>query len=142
MASSARKEDYLSNVMTKIKFGLQDRSADVEETEVMSKASEECFDLLIRNLWKHQTDCIPLIAMVVKLFSKAHGIDRVQEKKIINPISQKKLEKKLHIFIFSSLSVRKFLRETFDSQSIRRVGMRVPRTHRCVARTIARRTHP
>ena len=66
--------------MTKIKFGLQDRSADVKESEVMSKASEECFDLLIRNLWKHQTDCIPLIAMVVKLFSKAHGIDRVQER--------------------------------------------------------------
>ena len=56
MASSARKEDYLSNVMTKIKFGLQDRSADVEETEVKSTPSEELVDLLIRNLWKHQTD--------------------------------------------------------------------------------------
>ena len=31
------------------------RSTDVEETERMSTPAEE---LLIRNIWKHQTDCI------------------------------------------------------------------------------------
>ena len=34
------------------------RSAAVEETEGMSTPTEERGDLLIRNLWKHQTDCI------------------------------------------------------------------------------------
>ena len=36
------------------------RSADVEETEGMSTLTEERGDLLtlIRNKWKHQTDCI------------------------------------------------------------------------------------
>ena len=34
------------------------RSRDVEETEGMSTPTEESTDLLIRNLWKHQTDCI------------------------------------------------------------------------------------
>ena len=34
------------------------RSADVEDTEGMSTPTEESGDLLIRNLWKHQTDCI------------------------------------------------------------------------------------
>ena len=34
------------------------RSADVEETEGTSTSAEERGDLLIRNLWEHQTDCI------------------------------------------------------------------------------------
>ena len=34
------------------------RSADVEETEGVSTPTEERGDLLIRNIWKHQTDCI------------------------------------------------------------------------------------
>ena len=34
------------------------RIADGEETEGMSTPTEERGDLLIRNLWKHQTDCI------------------------------------------------------------------------------------
>ena len=34
------------------------RSADVEETEGMSTPKEERGDLFIRNIWKHQTDCI------------------------------------------------------------------------------------
>ena len=34
------------------------RSADVEETEETSTPTEERGDLLISNLWKHQTDCI------------------------------------------------------------------------------------
>ena len=62
--------------MTEIKFELQDlaaralipsvvgvepqiypgRSADVEETEGMSTLTEERGDLLIRNIWNHQTD--------------------------------------------------------------------------------------
>ena len=33
------------------------RSGDVEETEGMSTTTEERGDLLIRNLWKHQTEC-------------------------------------------------------------------------------------
>ena len=34
------------------------RSADVEETEDMSTPTEERGDLQIRNLWKHQTECV------------------------------------------------------------------------------------
>ena len=34
------------------------RSADVEETDRMSTSTEERGDRLIRNIWKHQTDCI------------------------------------------------------------------------------------
>ena len=34
------------------------RSADVEETEGMSTPREERCDLLLRNIWDHQTDCI------------------------------------------------------------------------------------
>ena len=34
------------------------RSADVEETGGMFSPTEECSDVLSRNLWKHQTDCI------------------------------------------------------------------------------------
>ena len=34
------------------------RSADVEETEGISTPTEERGDLLLRNIWKHQTDCI------------------------------------------------------------------------------------
>ena len=34
------------------------RSPDVDETEGMSTPTEERGDLLIRYLWKHQTDCI------------------------------------------------------------------------------------
>ena len=34
------------------------RSADVEETEGMSTPTEERGDILITNIWNHQTDCI------------------------------------------------------------------------------------
>ena len=34
------------------------RSSNVEETEGMSTPAEERGDLLVRFLWKHQTDCI------------------------------------------------------------------------------------
>ena len=34
------------------------RSADVEETARWSTPREKRGDLLIRNIWKHQTDCI------------------------------------------------------------------------------------
>ena len=34
------------------------RSADDKETEGISTPTEERGDLLIRNIWKHQTDCI------------------------------------------------------------------------------------
>ena len=34
------------------------RSADVDETEGMSTRAEERGDLLMMNIWKHQTDCI------------------------------------------------------------------------------------
>ena len=77
MALSARKEDLTSsNAMTKSNLSFKTalipsvvrddpqiylgRSADVEETEGMSTLTEERGDLLtlIRNKWKHQTDCI------------------------------------------------------------------------------------
>ena len=33
-------------------------STDVEENEGLSTPAEERGDILIRNIWKHQTDCI------------------------------------------------------------------------------------
>ena len=75
---SARMEDSSSNALPKSNLSFQDlvpralipavvlnepqiypgRSADVEETEGMSRPTEERGDLLIRSIWKHQTDCI------------------------------------------------------------------------------------
>ena len=64
MAVSARKEDLSSNAMTKLSLSVKalpqicsDRSADDEKTEGMSTSTDELGDLLIRNIWKHQTDC-------------------------------------------------------------------------------------
>ena len=55
----------------------QGRSADVEETEGMSTPTEERGDLLILNLWKHQTDCI-LDVCITKLKASSN-IDRKPE---------------------------------------------------------------
>ena len=54
------------------------RSADVKETEGISTPTEERGDLLIRNIWKQQTDCI-LDVRITNLDTAPSNIHRNQE---------------------------------------------------------------
>ena len=73
------------------------RSADVEVTEGMSTPTEERGDLLIRNLWKHQTDCL-LDVRITNLLATSN-IHRKPEEGLLSHV-QACLDQRRHIAPF------------------------------------------
>ena len=67
------------------------RSADVEETEGMSTPTEERGDLLIRNIWKHQTDCI-LDVRITNLDAPSNIHRKPEAILLFHPIEREKIQ--------------------------------------------------
>ena len=65
------------------------RSADVEGTEGISTPTEDRGDLLMRNIWKHQTDCI-LDVRITKNLDAPSNIRRQLEAFLLSNEREKK----------------------------------------------------